>query len=226
MKTYTFHVSLPGFGRVWRKIEMQSDKTLEDLHWAIQDAFEFDGDHLYSFFMSGRAWDQKTEYCLPEGADPWGFHLSDADDEEDAQESEPAAAPTEENAETPNLWGLTLEDIKKMAADLAQGNVQLDSLQAQVFPLLQQLLEEEEAFAEPRDVRRVTLEELNLKSKQQFLYLFDYGDEWRFNVRVHAINPNAPEGDYPRIVESVGEAPEQYPSWDEEEEDQDDDDTV
>jgi hypothetical protein len=46
------------------------------------------------------------------------------------------------------------------------------------------------------------------------MYLFDYGDEWRFKVRVHAINPDAPAGDYPQTVESVGEAPEQYPRWD------------
>ena len=67
MKTYIFHVSIPGFGRVWRKIEMEANQTLEELHYAIQAAFEFDDDHLYSFFMSGRAWDESTEYCLPEG---------------------------------------------------------------------------------------------------------------------------------------------------------------
>ena len=52
------------------------------------------------------------------------------------------------------------------------------------------------------------------------MYLFDYGDEWRFKVRVHAIadfrDENAdPDAEYPRLVESVGEAPEQYPAWDE-----------
>ena len=53
----------------------------------------------------------------------------------------------------------------------------------------------------------------HLQPKQEFLYLFDYGDAWRFRVRVYAINPDAPEGKYPRIAESVGEAPEQYPDW-------------
>ena len=50
MKTYTFHVSIPGFGRVWRKIEMEANQTLEYLHLAIQDAFEFENDHLHSYF--------------------------------------------------------------------------------------------------------------------------------------------------------------------------------
>jgi len=38
VKTYTLHVSLPGTGRVWRKIEIRADQTLENLHFAIQRA--------------------------------------------------------------------------------------------------------------------------------------------------------------------------------------------
>ena len=66
MKTLTFHVSLPGTGRTWRKLELRADQTLEDLHFAIQDAFEWDADHMYSFFMSGKAWDTATEYAGPD----------------------------------------------------------------------------------------------------------------------------------------------------------------
>jgi len=61
MKTYTFHISLPGTGRAWRKIEMRADQTLEELHFAIQHAYEWDCDHLYSFYMSGKAWDESTK---------------------------------------------------------------------------------------------------------------------------------------------------------------------
>ena len=83
MKTYTFHVSLSGTGRTWRKIELRADQTLEDLHFAILRAYEWSADHLYSFFMSGKAWDSSTEYALPEGYDPWGEPLNDEEDEED-----------------------------------------------------------------------------------------------------------------------------------------------
>ena len=72
------------------------------------------------------------------------------------------------------------------------------------------LAEEEHA---PGDVRVATLESLHLKLGQIFLYLFDYGDEWRFKVRLHSINENAPEDDYPKLVERVGESPPQYPDW-------------
>jgi len=43
-------------------IEMRADQTLHDLHHAILDAADFDEDHLYSFYMSGQAWDEATEY--------------------------------------------------------------------------------------------------------------------------------------------------------------------
>jgi hypothetical protein len=76
--------------------------------------------------------------------------------------------------------------------------------------------EDEEAAG---DVRTTTLTSLKLRKGQNFLYLFDYGDEWRFTVKLHAINENGdPEAEYPRIVESVGTAPQQYPDWEEEDE--------
>lgn len=33
-------------------VEIDSTSTLEDLHFVIQDAVEFDNDHLYQFFVS------------------------------------------------------------------------------------------------------------------------------------------------------------------------------
>jgi hypothetical protein len=54
--------------------------------------------------------------------------------------------------------------------------------------------------------------------KQTFLYLFDYGDEHRFSVKLVEVNPDAPkDAQYPRIVETRGANPEQYKSWEGEE---------
>jgi hypothetical protein len=196
MKTYTFHVSLPGTGRVWRKIEMSADQTLEDLHFAIQDAYEWDADHLYSFFMSGQAWDEGSEYCLPEGYTPWGEPM---DDEE---EEWPELTPEEHEQALRILFG-------------GGEGMTVEEMQAHVDAFWDEYLAEEETLG-PGNVQTTTLEDLNLEPKQEFMYLFDYGDEWRFKVRVHAINDNAdPDAEYPRLVESVGEAPEQYPAWDE-----------
>jgi hypothetical protein len=83
---------------------------------------------------------------------------------------------------------------------------------------------EEEAASGPGNVRTTTIDDLDLRSMQEFMYLFDYGDEWRFKVRVHVINEDAdPDAEYPRLIESVGEAPPQYPEWDEEEDWEDED---
>lgn len=244
MKTYTFHVSLPGFGRLWRKIEMPADSTLEDLHLAIQDAYDFDDDHLYSFFMSGRAWDSNTEYCLPEGATPWGFFDEGEDEDVEVEEDEEAEQDVTPDENAASLSGPTSDEIlhaiaaarenpalraeltetmvKEYGVPAALVDLVIDHaetfLQGEVTGPLADLFEEELGFdGEPGDVREITLDSLDLKVGQQFMYLFDYGDEWRFKVRVHALNENAdPSLEYPRLVESVGTAPEQYPGLDEE----------
>jgi Plasmid pRiA4b ORF-3-like protein len=51
------------------------------------------------------------------------------------------------------------------------------------------------------------------------LFLFDYGDEWRFRVKLKAIGRTVAKTRYPRIVESHGVAPAQYPDPDEMSED-------
>ncbi len=52
---------------------------------------------------------------------------------------------------------------------------------------------------------------LPLRKNKRFLYLFDFGDELRHEVRVAGEGTIDPSLRYPRIVESVGEAPTQYP---------------
>ncbi len=223
MKTYTFHVSLRGGGRVWRKIEMRSDQTLEDLHYTIQTAYEWDADHMYSFYMSNRAWDSSTEYTLPEDADPWGYDLDGEDDEEDDELEAGEAAVEEKSAEelVAELveLGLTAEEeqqAQEILRDAALTEAEkIERLQLLAAPLLDDLLGPDFEG----DVRETTLDDLDLQVGQKFLYLFDYGDEYHFQIRVHAINPDAPEGEYPRVVESRGQAPAQYPEeedWDEE----------
>ena len=131
--TYTFKVTYQRKPSVWQLIEIAADQTLDDLHHAILRAVKFDPDHLYSFFMSGRAWDGATEYASPYGEGP--------------------------------------------------------------------------------NAAKVKIGDLGLRMKQRFLYLFDYGDEHRFSVQLVSINPEAPKGRYPRIVESHGKAPRQYSGW-------------
>jgi hypothetical protein len=52
--------------------------------------------------------------------------------------------------------------------------------------------------------------------RQEFLFLFDYGDEWHFGVRLVGMRPTVePGARYPRVVASAGQAPPQYPDEEE-----------
>lgn len=53
-----------------------------------------------------------------------------------------------------------------------------------------------------------------LNDKQKFAYIFDFGDEWRFQCRVLRVLEET--CDEPEIVRAAGEAPKQYPDFDEE----------
>ena len=55
------------------------------------------------------------------------------------------------------------------------------------------------------------LEKLNLSKGDQFKYVFDFGDEWRFQCKV--LREVDEQLDIPRVIRSVGESPEQYPQW-------------
>jgi hypothetical protein len=152
---YTFRVRiLGGFlapedaRAVWRELEVAANQTLEDLGEAIPLAFGFDDPHLWSFFLTGRAWDPTSEYALESQSDPLGG---------------PRA----------------------------------------------------------RAARRVAIRDvpfLGATGKREFLFLFDYGDEWHFGVKLLRLSPTVePGARYPRIVAQQGEAPPQYPDLDEEE---------
>ena len=54
----------------------------------------------------------------------------------------------------------------------------------------------------------VTLGDLRLSEGKKFLYIFDFGEEWRFACKVLKVLPESTE-DY-EIVRAVGKAPDQY----------------
>jgi hypothetical protein len=133
---YRFQVKLDQDKTVWRRIELRGDQTLHHLHSAIQRAFDWDDDHLYAFFLSGRPWDEDTSFESPEG--------------------------------------------------------------------------------DGRDASRYRLEHIPLRQGQRFLYIFDFGDEWRHNIKLEAILPDGvqPRTQYPRITDRHGESVPQYPRED------------
>ena len=51
--------------------------------------------------------------------------------------------------------------------------------------------------------------------QEKWTFLFDYGDDWTFDVTYQGLQEAPPRVRLPRVLESVGTAPEQYPEWDE-----------
>ncbi len=74
------------------------------------------------------------------------------------------------------------------------------------------------------DVHDTDIASLELKVKKIFFYWFDFGDDWWHELEVLAITPlEGSKKRYPKVVERVGESPEQYPNFEDEDYDDDDD---
>ncbi|KKM12703.1 hypothetical protein SY88_02210 [Clostridiales bacterium PH28_bin88] len=116
---FVFKVTKYRSKRTGKQIEIKGTQTLDDLHESISSAFELDWGHLYSFFMSNKAWDSKTEYCHPQ--------------------------------------------------------------------------------AEGRSAENAKIGNLDLAIKQKFMYLYDYGDELKFEVELADIKEPEKGVKYPRI---------------------------
>jgi hypothetical protein len=57
--------------------------------------------------------------------------------------------------------------------------------------------------------------QLDLWLRQHFLYIFDFGDDWRFDVELIEIRDEPHKGK-PKVLESKGKNPKQYRGEDDE----------
>jgi len=57
---------------VSRTVEVEGKHTLFELHLDIQYAFDWDNDHMFSFFLGGKLYDRENEYS----GDPLGGHIT------------------------------------------------------------------------------------------------------------------------------------------------------
>lgn len=63
-------------------------------------------------------------------------------------------------------------------------------------------------------VRKTKVDEAFEEPGHKMLFLFDYGDDWRFVVELLSVNLAKKGTRYPRLVSHKGAAPEQYPDPD------------
>ncbi|MGL4610338.1 MAG: IS1096 element passenger TnpR family protein [Trueperaceae bacterium] len=230
MDIYTLKVTLTDWegrtrGHPYRILAVPADTSLYDLAFEINESFEFEFDHAFGFFDNLKnPWRASEQYEL--------FNDSEEDDESDEilaeLEEELEELTEEEIAEVDALSELPPDEAKKKLIGMSLKDVPPeDKAMAQFFleNMLDEVLDDaltHEDGAAPQGVRSVAVSEVFAKGKK-LLYLFDYGDEWRFIVECKKIEASD-GGNYPRVLESKGEAPEQYPDYDEDDNDEDDED--
>lgn len=295
---YTFRIRIlgcmapyapPDAREIQREIEIAANDTLEELAYAILDAYDFGEDHLWSFFLSGKAWDSATEYTLdtddamfpdlelPLDADATEVEIPlDAEGNPDISSLLPMLQPnldafpltrafivdylkglpddvraaihqqmqlfvptlTAESATAVDdtfvslfLLGIPPDVLTELEEDLRDTSPEeRDALLADFHEeFADQLLvppgslnpfaneEEPAGWADETLIRDVPYP--GKTGKKEFLFLFDYGDEWHFGVKLLGTSGTlTPDAEYPRVTAARGEAPQQYPPWDEDDE--------
>ena len=128
---YRLQVRL-AYGRWQADLTVEAGHTLEDLHLLLQRVLDWDRDHLYAFYLSGRCFDHLTEVACPMAGD---------------------ALPTTD---------------------------------------------------------QVTFGHFDPAPGQRFLYLFDFGDEWRFEITVTDRLPTSNLAGEPLCSAASGPPPRQY----------------
>jgi len=76
----------------------------------------------------------------------------------------------------------------------------------------------EDQGIEPVDagsVKKTKVSQVWKNLKNQMLFLFDYGDEWRWIITLKAFGEKESSVKYPCVLSVKGEAPEQYPDYEE-----------
>jgi len=72
----------------------------------------------------------------------------------------------------------------------------------------------EESSPNARGVKKITIAEAFSLDKK-LLFLFDYGDEWKFTVEFTGTEEPVYNRKYPLLISKTGKSPEQYPASDE-----------
>ncbi len=165
-----------------RTIQIRGDQTLQALHRAIFKAFDREEEHLHEFNFGKGPYDRNgPRYTLA---------------------SNPAISPR------PKAVGGTVEQEHSGGRDVAPIEAGVQVPRAVPVGLHTKDFMTDEVTA--GDVAKTTLESLGLEVGRAFGYWFDFGDDWRHEIRVEAIESAPPKGRFPKVIVRVGESPPQY----------------
>jgi len=82
-------------------------------------------------------------------------------------------------------------------------------------PVRYELFADVDSGGTARSVKRTKVRQAFASVGSKMLFLYDYGDEWRFKVEVIGLGEKVPKAQYPKTVATMGNAPAQYPDPDE-----------
>lgn len=114
---------------------------------------------------------------------------------------------------TDSLHGLALAITRAFEFDFDHAFGFFSRLAGRVFasPIRYELFADDAIGGASRSVRDTAVGDAFPRLGSKMLFLFDYGDEWRFRVEVVSRGETAAGTVYPRVIASVGKAPAQYP---------------
>jgi hypothetical protein len=81
-------------------------------------------------------------------------------------------------------------------------------------PVRYELFADLDASSAARSVKRTTVAQAFPAIGTEMQFLFDYGDNWRFQVEVVGLGEKVPRARYPKVLKAVGKAPPQHPPED------------
>ncbi len=110
------------------------------------------------------------------------------------------------------LYGLAESIVRAFNFDFDHAFGFFSKLTGNVFrsPVQYELFADMGSGIPSRSVKRTKIEQAFPMVGSKMLFLFDYGDEWRFKVAVIGISKPEPKASYPKVIKTVGEAPPQY----------------
>lgn len=113
---------------------------------------------------------------------------------------------------TRSLYDLAAAIVRAFGFDFDHAFGFFSNLGGHVFgsAVRYELFADLEGGGEARSVKRTTIAQAFPALGVKMQFLFDYGDEWRFQVEVIGFGEKVPKAQYPKILKTVGKAPPQY----------------
>jgi len=218
----------------YRLIAIESSDTLYDLASAIVDSFDFDFDHAFGFYDNLKnPYNSKVQYEF------FGDDEDDEEELSEAEEAYYSALAEAEGELRQQIMQATLQVMKdtllprvaphlrKEVEELIEeetARIEADSrMEADLLKILESAAEKPPSEAmqallqflpteEPtiRSVKKTSIADVFSKPSQKMLFVFDYGDDWRFEVELVRTEPRQSTLSYPSVLQRVGKAPRQY----------------